>query len=123
MADQLRFYLDENLPIEIARQLRRRGIDVITARDLGLLGASDRQHLRRAQELHCVFCTNDSDFLELAAEGATHSGIVFGQQDIHYIGDWVSWLALMHAVYTAVALQNSVGCCAAIHAHGDQSPC
>lgn len=41
MADQLRFYLDENLPVEVARQLRLRGVEVVTARDLGLLGASD----------------------------------------------------------------------------------
>lgn len=49
--DQLRFYLDENLPIEIARQLRLRGIEVVTARDLGLLGAGDEQHLMRAVHL------------------------------------------------------------------------
>ena len=31
MAEQLRFYLDENLPVEIARQLRLRGVDEVTA--------------------------------------------------------------------------------------------
>lgn len=43
MAESLCFYLDENLPVEIARQLRLRGIDVVTARDLGLLGVGDDQ--------------------------------------------------------------------------------
>lgn len=108
MADQLRFYLDENLPVEIARQLRRRGIEVVTARDLGLLGATDQQHLTRAIEMRCVLCTNDSDFLHLASEGVEHHGLVFGQQDTHYVGDWVNWLTLMHAVYTAGELQNRI---------------
>lgn len=108
MADQLRFYLDENLPVEIARQLRRRGIEVVTARDLALLGARDEQHLARAIEMRCVLCTNDSDFLHLVTQGADHSGIVFGQQDIHYVGDWVNWLTLMHAVYTADELMNRI---------------
>lgn len=108
MAELLRFYLDENLPVEIARQLRLRGIDVVTARDLELLGVGDAQHLARAQVMGCVFCTHDADFLELAASGVEHHGIVFGQQDIHYIGDWVNWLALMHAIYTADEMVNRI---------------
>lgn len=58
MADEeIRFYLDENLPVEIARQLASRGIEAVTARDLGLLGAADLTHLVRARELGYVFCT------------------------------------------------------------------
>lgn len=108
MANQIRFYLDENLPVEIARQLRRRAIEVVTARDLGLLGATDEQHLARAIAMHSVLCTNDSDFLHLASAGVEHYGIVFGQQDIHYIGEWVTWLALMHAIYTPDELKNRI---------------
>ena len=108
MAESLRFYLDENLPVEIARQLRLRGIDVVTARDLGLLSAGDAQHLARAQAMGYVLCTHDADFLELAASGVEHNGIVFGQQDVHYIGDWVNWLALMHAIYTTDEMINRI---------------
>jgi hypothetical protein len=70
VAEQLRFYLDENLPF--------------------------------------VFCTNDADFLDLAASGVAHHGIVSGQQDIHYIGDWVNWLALMHAIYAADDMESRI---------------
>lgn len=45
MAARLRFYLDENVPVEVAKQLRSRGIDVVTVRDLGLLGATDTVHM------------------------------------------------------------------------------
>lgn len=108
MAEQLRFYLDENLPVEIARQLRLRGIDVVTARDLGLLGGGDVEHLSRARAMGYVLCTHDADFLDLAASGVEHHGIVFGQQDIHYIGDWINWLALMHAIYTPDEMTNRI---------------
>lgn len=65
MAGPIRFYLDENVPVAIAIQLQRRGIDAITVRDLDLLGDSDRNHLSRATRLGYVFCTNDADFVTL----------------------------------------------------------
>lgn len=48
MAAKIRFYLDENVPVAVATQLRRRGLDAVTVRDLGVLGDSDTNHLRRA---------------------------------------------------------------------------
>ena len=54
-AKDLRFYLDENMPVEIAKQLKSRGIDVVTARELGALGDSDEKHLRRAAEMGRVY--------------------------------------------------------------------
>ncbi len=42
--ENLRFYLDENVSVEVARQLQARGIDVVTVRDLRLLGDSDENH-------------------------------------------------------------------------------
>lgn len=47
---QLHFYLDENLPIQIAHQLIVRGIDVVTVRDLDLLGETDVNHLQNASQ-------------------------------------------------------------------------
>ena len=39
MAAKLRFYLDENVPIALAVQLKRRGIEAVTVRHLELLTA------------------------------------------------------------------------------------
>ncbi len=61
MATKLRFYLDENIPVEVAKQLRAQDIDAVTVRDLGLLGAPDRVHLERATAEERVLCTYDSD--------------------------------------------------------------
>lgn len=61
MAVKVRFYPDENMPVVIADQLKRRGIDAITVRDLGLLGDEDINHLERATELGYVLCTHNDD--------------------------------------------------------------
>ncbi len=107
-AHTLRFYLDENVPAEIARQLVLRGIDVVTVRDLRRLGDSDSNHLRRATGMERVLCTFDTDFIRMAVEGQQHSGIVLGQPESHHIGAWVRHLELMHAVYESEDMTNHI---------------
>ncbi len=104
----LRFYLDENVQVVIAGQLRKRGIDVVTVRDLGLLGDEDITHLTRSTAMGYVLCTHDSDYIHLAASGVTHTGIVFAQQNHHSIGDWVNFLELIYTVYSAEEMLNRV---------------
>ena len=93
---RVRFYLDENVPIAIAEQLSRRGVDAVTVRDLGLLGQSDTDHLALANSTGRVLCTNDSDYLDMARAGLPHCGIVFGQQHKHGVGSWVGFLELIY---------------------------
>ena len=107
-ASTLRFYLDENLPVEIARQLQLRGIEAVTVRDIRRPGDSDPNHLFRATTMEMVLCTNDSDYIALATAGQEHAGIVVGQQDVHYIGSWVRYLELMHAIYSPEDMRNHV---------------
>lgn len=87
MAAAIRLYLDENLSPAIAEQLRLRGIDAVSVRDLGTLGESDDFHFRRAIELERVFVTSDIDFLRLVSEDVEHIGIIFGDQQTLTIGD------------------------------------
>jgi hypothetical protein len=108
LATKIRFYLDENLPLAIATQLKRRGIEAVTVRDLGLLGDSDLNHLHRATEMGFVLCTHDIDYIQLATSSVEHVGIVFGQQHRHSIGDWVRFLELVHAVYEPEEMHNRV---------------
>ena len=98
---ELRFYLDENVPTEVARQLGHSGIDAVSARDLNQLGRADPDHLRRAAAEGRVLCTHDQDFLRLAAEGAEHAGIVFLPQARSSVGGWVRMLRAFHARYDA----------------------
>lgn len=106
MAAETRFYLDENVPVAVAEQLRRRGIDAVTVRDLGLLGESDVNHLRLARAEGRVLCTHDVDYVAMHTGGAEHLGIVFGQQHRHGVGDWVRFLELIHSVYTAEEMEG-----------------
>jgi hypothetical protein len=99
--------LDENVETAIAEQLRQRGIDVITVRDLGLLGDLDVNHLKRATEMERALCTYDRDYLRLAAEGVVHRGIIIGQS-WHGIGDWVKGLELICGVYSAEDIKNHI---------------
>lgn len=78
MEAKIRFYLDENIPVAIADQLKLRGIDAVTARDLGRLGDADSNHLARAATMGRVLCTFDSDYVDMAVSGVEHTGIVFG---------------------------------------------
>lgn len=108
MAARVSYYLDENVQIAIAEQLRRRGINVVTARDLNLLGDEDINHLARATELGRVLCTHDTDYIRLASTGLQHAGIVLGQQDRHDIGTWVTFLMRIHNQRTPDNMRNVV---------------
>jgi hypothetical protein len=105
---EIRFYLDENVPTEVTRQLTFSGVDAVSVRDLGLLGSADLDHLRRATELGRVLCTHDQDFLRLAAEGIEHAGIAFSPQDRASIGSWVRALRALHARLEAGQANNQV---------------
>ena len=105
---EVRFCFDEHLDEEIARQLRVRGIDVCTVPDVESFGESDLLQLQRAIRTGCVFCTNDSDLVELAAQGIEHRGIVFGQQEKHFIGTWVNYLIKLHEDFRPDELANLV---------------
>lgn len=107
-AKTFRFYLDENIPVAIAKQLQQRGIEAITVRDLNLLGDEDINHLNRATEMGYVLCTLDADYVKLAAEGVQHAGIIKGVKQKHWIGEWVKALELIYAVYTTDDMENRV---------------
>ena len=66
MEAAIHLYLDENLSPKITNQLKLRGIDAVSARDLGTLGDSDESHLARATRMGRVLVTSDVDFLRFA---------------------------------------------------------
>lgn len=108
MGSAIRLYLDEGVQVAVAEQMRNRGIDVITARDLAVLGDSDINHLQRASDMGRVLCTFDYDFLRLHTEGVSHTGIVIAQQAVTTVGDWVRGLELICGVLTAEDMNNRV---------------
>jgi predicted nuclease of predicted toxin-antitoxin system len=73
MASAVRWYMDEHVPRAVTQGLQRRGIDVLTTQEAGMLGMADDQQLAFAISQGRVVFTQDDDFLALAA-GAAHSG-------------------------------------------------
>ena len=104
----LRFHLDENVHLAIAEALRRRGIDVTTPADAGLLGATDEQHLVFAREQERVVVTHDADFLRLHARGVEHAGIVFCHSGSRPLGEIVRALTSYTVSRTEEGMKNSV---------------
>lgn len=78
---QLRFYLDEMIPLDLALILKQYGYDVLTARDAGMLGKSDAEQLEYSTSGERAILTfNIGDFVLLHREweckGRTHKGII-----------------------------------------------
>jgi len=98
MPERIRFQLDEHIPSAVARALRRRGIDVLTATEAGLLGADDRAHLASAHAAGRVVVTQDADFLALHGAGVPHSGIIYCPPLRHPLRRLIAWLILIWEV-------------------------
>lgn len=77
MVERIKFYTDEHVPKAVARGLRERGVDVLTVAEVGMLGASDEEHLALARREERVLFTRDADFLRLHAAGVRHARIVY----------------------------------------------
>ena len=66
----LKLYADECVDVRIVSALRARGVDIVNALELGLLGADDAMHAQRAAALGRIVVTADTDFLAmLPADG------------------------------------------------------
>lgn len=86
---EIRFYTDENVAKAVTLGLRLRGVEVMSAREAGLLGANDAAHMALALAESRVIFTQDDDFLGLSAHGHAHAGIVYapqGTQIGHIVG-------------------------------------
>ncbi len=107
MGDEIKFYTDEHVSKAVVRGLRQRGVDVLTVFEAGLLGASDQEHLRRAQEEGRVVFTQDEDFLRLAASSAEHAGVVYVPQQTP-IGEMIYGLMLIYQVLELEDMEGHV---------------
>jgi hypothetical protein len=108
MPRTLRFHLDEHVAAAIAAGLRRRGIDVTTAADAGLLSAPDEAHLAFALAQGRIVFTNDEDYLVLHDRGTEHAGIAYCHQQKRSIGDVIRGLVLLWEILEPEDMRNHV---------------
>ena len=107
MSETIRLYTDEHVPAAVVKGLRRRGIDVLSTQEAGMLGASDEQQLDLADSQGRVIFTQDDDFLRLHAQGVSHNGIVYTHQQTS-IGEIIRGLMLVCQVLEASEMRNHV---------------
>ena len=92
-------YLDVHVPRAIAEQLRRRGVDVLTAFEDGAEQLTDEDLLDRASSLGRVLFTQDIRFKALAEDwqrkGRPFRGLVFSHQRGATLGKHISDLELL----------------------------
>ncbi|NEQ68392.1 MAG: hypothetical protein F6K21_23400 [Symploca sp. SIO2D2] len=95
----INLYMDVHIPQAITDQLRRRGVDVLTAFDDEAQEFPDNRLLFRATQLNRVLFTQDIRFRVLAetwqVEGKQFSGLIFGHQLGGTIGQFVRDLELI----------------------------
>jgi len=108
VAERIRFYLDQHIPVAVARGLRRRGVDVLTAQEAERCSLSDEEQLLLAQADGRVLVTFDDDFLSLAASGIRHAGIAFCTAAKYSIGELIYALLLLHAVLSPADMRNHI---------------
>ena len=103
---KIKFHLDENITLAIANGLRRRGIDITTTPEQGMIGQSDEQQLAFSLSQKRVIFTQDTDFLRLHHAGFSHAGIVYCPQTSKSIGEILQGLVLIWEVLNAEEMNN-----------------
>lgn len=106
MSVTIRFHLDENVNNAIADGLQRRGIDVTTTPEEGLIAAPDQVQLTFALSQSRVFVTHDDDFLVLHQSGMKHAGIAYCNQNRRSIGEILRGLILIWEVIDLEDMRN-----------------
>lgn len=108
----VRLYLDVHVPQAIADQLRRRGVDIITAYEDGTSDLPDDELLEHARRIGRLLFTHDIRFKALAEDwqrrGRPFAGLVFGHALGGTIGQFVKDLELIAKVSEAEEWQNVV---------------
>lgn len=105
---QIRYHLDEHIDHAVAEGLRRREIDVTTALDVNLIGATDLDQLQFASGQGRVMVTHDADFLRLADERIAHYGIAYQHPRRFTIGGMILALTALWRARTAEEMVNHI---------------
>lgn len=109
-----KLYIDEDsMDRDLGRALRARGVDVITAQEVHMMGRSDEDHLLYAtDEGRVLYSFNRGDFFrlhtQLVADDQSHAGIVPARQQHYSVGEQMRRLLRVMALRSADDMRNRV---------------
>jgi len=104
---KIAFYTKESVNVATSEGLKRRGINILAARDAGNLGLSDEEQLNYVAKNNFVIVTHDDDFLTMAIK-YDHKGIVYVHQQKYGVGDLIRKLKLLWDVAEQEDFRNHV---------------
>jgi len=105
----MKIYADENIEKSIIEGLRRRKVEVISAKELGYAGKPDEFHIKKASELKAVILTHDIDFLKMASNlSVRHRGIIFSHSKEVSIGQCIRGVELIANILTDKDMENHI---------------
>jgi hypothetical protein len=104
---------EDSMDSDLVRALRMRGVDVLTAHDVGLIGRPDGEHLSfAADDGRALYSFNVADFMGLhyarLAEGEHHAGLILGQQQRYGVGEQMRRLLRLVGTKPAERMRDSV---------------
>jgi hypothetical protein len=91
----------------IVEGLKRRGVNVFSAMELGKLGLTDEEQLKVASEKQAVIFTCDTDFLRIVM-GRAHLGIIYVHQQKLTVGECIKRLKVIAETRSTQDLENQV---------------
>ncbi len=81
----MKFYLDEDISPKVAEILRKRGIDAVSAHEIGMAGASDEDQFAEAVSRQAALVTrNRDDFIALTIRAFENSSPYYGVVILSY---------------------------------------
>ena len=105
----MKIYADENIEHSVIEGLRRRRIEIVSAKELGYLSKPDEFHLKKALEIKAVILTHDVDFLRMATNsGVNHFGIIFSHPKNVSIGQCIRGVELIVNILTDEDMKNHI---------------
>lgn len=111
---RIRLYLDEDaMDEDLVYGLRLRGVDVMTAREAGVIERNDKEHLDCATgQGRVLYSFNVSDYYRLHTEclsqERSHAGIILARQQRYSVGQQVRCLLKLIAAKSAEDMRNQV---------------
>lgn len=107
-------YCDEDVMEEIAKALRQRGYDAVSAAEVGMLGRLDEEQFEYAtRQNRAILTYNATDYIRLANTrfnaGKEHAGVILSQQfPRHQFGELLKQLLTLLDTLTQDEMRNQV---------------